>query len=126
MLRKVSQSGPQIGSERRRARSLHTSMHSVKHARPAGSRRQMGDGFENAGEPLNECARAVVRTAGLHRPIDEKWTAHDGVTIDKSPVAAVGTLIAIVAHGEIFAGGDDDLIALNRVLGVGGPFGNHL
>src|SRR4051794_17533149 len=86
----------------------------------------MGDGFENAGEPLNECAGAVVRTAGLHRPIDEKWATHDGVAIDKSPVAAVGTLIAIVTHGEIFPGRDDDLVAPDMVLDVAGPFGNHL
>ena len=89
-------------------------MDGVKHSMPAGARGKMHKGIEDAQQPLPESAVAsVIGAGGVDGPIDKKGMAHDGVAIDKSPVAAVLAMIAIISHGEIFAGRNDHFISLN-------------
>src|SRR5262245_6137096 len=122
MSRKVSQSAREMGSkrprdlgveirsagtakilkpeERRQARLLQAgpapqSVDGMEHAAPACARRQVREGFEDAAQPLEKGAGVVVGAAGLHRPVNQKRTAHDGFAIDKTPVATVRTLVAI-------------------------------
>src|SRR6266576_1254557 len=56
---------------------------------------------------------AVVGAPRVHRPVNQKRPPHDGVTIHKSPIAAVLTEIAIVPHGEIFSRRHDDFISMH-------------
>ena len=89
-------------------------MNGVKHSMPASACGKMHKGIEDARQPLPESAVAsVIGAGGIDGPIDEKGMAHDGVTVDKTPVTAVLAMIAIISHGEIFTGRDDHFISLN-------------
>src|SRR5579862_2907395 len=87
----------------------------------------MNNRFEYASEATPE--RAVARIIGarrVHRPINQKWPAHNRVTVHKSPVAAVLTVIAVIAHRKIFARRNNQLISLYVLLNVGPPFVDHI
>jgi len=96
-------------------------MDSMEHAAPAGARGKMGDGVENGEEALAEGGLGIIVAVGVHRPVDEEGAAHDGFAVDKAPVAAVGAVVAVIAHGEILAGRYDELVALNVVSDFAGP-----
>ena len=53
---------------------------------------------------------------GDEGPVDEERAAHDVFAGDEAPVAAVEADRAVVAHGEVVAGGHDKVFALD-VLG---------
>src|SRR5580693_6120510 len=92
-------------------------MHRAEHAAPARSRRQMRRCLKNPRQTRPESACAVVVAAGeVHRPIDQKWAAHNGVAIDETPVAAVLAAIAIVAHRKKLVGRHNNLVTLNMIL----------
>src|ERR1700722_14809113 len=107
-------------------------MDGVKHSMPAGARGKMHQSVEDAHQALPESAIASVIGAGsVDGPIDKKRVTHNGVAVDKSPVAAVLAVVAIITHGEIFAGRNDHFISLNIFAQLGTPFvddvqGNHL
>src|SRR5262249_24001123 len=84
----------------------------------------MREGVHNTGESLEKGAvlRVIIGRC-FHRPIDEKRPPHDGVAIDETPVAAVGTKIAIVAHGKKFVGRHNDFVASHVMFDVADPFG---
>src|SRR5208337_163096 len=97
----------------------------VQHAAPTGARGEMRQGVENGGDALAERGIGVVVAGGVDRPVDEKGAAHDGLAINKAPVAAVGAVVAVIAHGEIFARGNYQFIALDIFADDVDPFRLH-
>src|SRR6202043_2965506 len=91
-------------------------VHGVQHPAPTRSRRKMQERVKDSAQPLPKGTWVVVGGARFDRPIDQERPAHDGVAIDESPVAAVGTLVAIVTHGKVFSRRNDNLVALDVLL----------
>src|SRR5256885_496955 len=54
----------------------------------------------------------AARRALVVRPVDEHRAPDDGLARDVAPVAAVLTVVAVVAHGEVVAFGHDELFPL--------------
>src|SRR5579859_2867719 len=68
-----------------------------------------------------------VLVVGLDkRPVDEQGTADDIGSRHKAPVTAVEADGAIVSHGEVPAGGNHEIFALDVVGKVGGPGRCHV
>jgi len=63
----------------------------------------------------------VIIAVGVDGPVDEEGAAHDGFAVDKAPVAAVGAVVAIIAHGEIFSWRHDQFVALYVFADFVGP-----
>lgn len=63
---------------------------------------------------------------GLERPVDEEGSAYDVLTWDEAPVAAIETFGAVVAHGEDFAGGNDEVAVLNVAWEFVAPAGGDV
>src|ERR1700678_2142020 len=61
----------------------------------------------------------LILIVGLdERPVDKEWTAYDVRSRHKAPVAAVEADGAVIAHGEVTARGDHQILS----LGVVGEF----
>src|ERR1043165_9876453 len=64
-----------------------------------------------AEEVEEEAERAFrVRRALVVRPVDEHRATDDGVARDVAPEAALLAVVAVVAHHEVVAFGDDELL----------------
>ena len=63
---------------------------------------------------------------GLERPVDEEGSAYDVFARDEAPVAAIEAFGAVVAHGEDFAGGDDEVAVLDVAGEFVGPAGGDV
>ena len=50
----------------------------------------------------------------LEGEVNEERFADDGLARNKSPVAAVFAVVAVVAHDEVVAGGDDEVAVFNE------------
>src|SRR5260370_34536279 len=72
----------------------------------------------------NVSTTAIVAAFRRHGPVNQERPPHDGITINKSPVAAVLTVLAVVTHGAILSGGDDNLVTLNILADPMAPFRN--
>src|SRR5258708_24430050 len=98
-------------------------MYGMEQPAPSRAGRQMHQRPQNAGQSRPEGAiSAVVGALGIHRPVNQKGTPHDGIAVHESPIAAVLTVIAVVAHGEILFGRDHDFVALNIFPDLSLPF----
>src|SRR5208282_1099710 len=84
-------------------------VHGVQHPAPTCSRGKVQECVKDSAQPLPKGTWVVVGGARFDRPIDQERPAHDRIAIDESPVAAVGTLVAIVTHGKVFSGRNDNL-----------------
>src|SRR3989442_12490612 len=69
---------------------------------------------------------AVIAAGRIHRPVHQKGAPHNGVAVHKSPVAAILAVVAIVTHGEVFSGGNNDLVALHVFPALRPPFGDYI
>src|SRR5580704_19055513 len=96
----------------------------VQHAAPARAGRKMQQRVKNTSQALPKSPRVVVRAAGFDRPVNQKGAAHDRFAIDKPPVAAVGAMVAVIAHREILAGRHDNFVTLDVLLDLVRPFWN--
>src|SRR5258708_15846982 len=85
----------------------------------------MSNRVEDGEDALAEGSVGVVVAGCVDRPVDKERAAHDGFAVDEAPVAAVGAVVAIIAHGEIFSGGHDEFIALNVFSNFVRPFDLH-
>src|SRR6266481_5113911 len=103
-------------------------MDGVEHAAPAGACGKVGDGIENGEDTLAEGGFGVIVGICVDGPVNEEGAAHDGFAVDKAPVTAVGAVVAIIAHGEIFSGRDDEFVTLDVVEGIvaGGRVMDHV
>src|SRR5580700_5074157 len=100
------------------ATSVDLAQHSMP-PRPAGKMNQRL--FDPAGG-AQEASIAVISGRGFDRPIDHRRSAHDRVTVDKAPVAAIPTVISVIAHREITICGNDELALLDVGHEFEGPF----
>src|SRR4029077_7712544 len=73
-------------------------------------------------QSLRESIQPVIRGSCVDRPIDQKGTAHDRAAVHKAPVAAIKTVIAIVAHRKISVGWNDKFVPAHIFSQVMGPF----
>src|ERR1700691_6067787 len=60
------------------------------------------------------------------RPIDEKRASHDVGSRHKAPVAADKADGAVIAHGEVTAWGDHEVLSLNVIGKIEGPGWGHI
>src|ERR1700682_2144074 len=89
-------------------------MHGAQHSAPASARRKMPQGVKYSRQAVPKGTVAgIISAGGFHRPINQKRSAHNGVTIDKAPIAAILTMVSIVAHRKIFSRRDCHLVACN-------------
>src|SRR5882762_9665402 len=87
----------------------------------------MSQGLKNARQARPESSLSAVIAAGrVDRPVHQKGAPHDGVAVHKSPVAAILAVVAIVTHGEVFSGGNNDLVALHVFPDLRPPFGDDI
>src|SRR6266403_4085546 len=100
-------------------------MNSMEHPAPACAGGQVRQGVKHAAQALSKSRLPVISRSRVHRPINQKRTAHDGVAVNKTPVAAVKAVVAVVAHCKISSGWNDKLVALNIPSNVSSPFWFH-
>src|SRR5258705_4695813 len=100
-------------------------MDGVEHAVPAGACGKVGDGIENGEDTLAEGGFGVIIAIGVDGPVNEEGAAHDGFAVDKPPVAAVGAVVAIIAHSEIFSGRDDEFVTVDVLADFVSPLDLH-
>src|SRR4051812_14672249 len=65
--------------------------------------------------------RGWLRVATVHAEVDEQRTSHDVLARHEAPVAAVGAVVAVVAHHEVVAFGHDELMVLDQSVHFGSP-----
>ncbi len=63
----------------------------------------------------------VVAVMLLEREVDEKGFADDGFAWDKAPVPAVFAVVAVVAHDEVVAGGNDEFAVVDQAAHANPP-----
>ena len=85
----------------------------------------MGEGVEDGEDALAKGGVGVIVPVGVDGPIDEEGPAHDGFAVNEAPVAAVGAVVAIVTHGEIFPLRDDQFVSLDVFANFVGPLDLH-
>src|SRR5882672_10821398 len=85
-------------------RMAFTSVNHMQHAVPPGSREEVCEHRHKAFEGASGRFVLVVLAPGLVRPVDQERFSFDVVAAQKSPVAAVLRVVAIVAHHEILVG----------------------
>ena len=89
---------------------------------PAGAAGKMHQGFADAAQGAGEAAVGIILRGGLDRPINQDGTAHDGVAVHESPVAAIQTAVTIIAEHEIMIRGNDEFAILDVIENPIGPF----
>lgn len=77
-------------------------------------------------EALADALLVDLVGGSLERPVDEEGAAYDVLAWDEAPVAAIEAFGAVVAHGEDFAGGDDEVAVLNVAGELVAPAGGYV
>ena len=88
----------------------------VEGAAPAGLVEDVDEDVAHEGDAVGDGGLVDLVGGGLEGPVDEHGPADDVFAGDESPEAAVEGLGAVVAHGEDFAGWDDE-VAVDDVVG---------
>src|SRR5690349_24776963 len=101
------------------------SVDGVEHTAPARAGGEMSERVEDGENAPAEGGVRVIAAGGVNGPVNEERAAHDGLAVDEAPITAVGAVVAIVAHGEIFSGRDDQFVALNVFADLVRPFDLH-
>src|SRR6202035_1276974 len=117
---------PWIVAEAAREKKRGALMHRAQHAVPASPGGQVNQTVDNAADSAGKRVVAVFLFRAENRPINYYRPAHDGFPVDKAPIAAIPTVVAIVAHGKVIAGGNQDLTIMSVAENLGGPFGLHI
>src|ERR1700761_8885652 len=107
--------GPADGLAARRESLLNE----MEGALPACLVEDVDENVAHEAEAIADALLVDLVGGGLERPVDEEGAAYDVLARDEAPVAAVEAFGAVVAHGEDFAGGDDEV----AILDVAGEFG---
>src|SRR5438477_1478917 len=90
-----------------------SSSHKLESSSPAGLVEEMHDHFAHEKETIAPGSLEVLPIRSFKRPVDKHRPPDNIFLGNKSPVAAVQTHSAVVAHGEVMAGRYDDVLALN-------------
>src|SRR5215469_17200712 len=105
-----------------RAWSAESSTHHPEGSPPASLVKEVNHDFGEEAQTLAEFLLQVLIPWSFKRPVDEHRPSDQVLAGYESPVPAVITDIAVVAHGEIAVRGDHDVIALNVLLQRSFPF----
>src|SRR5437868_5380508 len=97
-------------------------MNSMQHPAPACAGGQVRQSVKHSTQALSESRLPVISRSRVHRPINQKRAAHDGIAVNKTPVAAVKAVVTVVAHCKISSGRNDKFVALNIPSNVSSPF----
>src|SRR5579859_646621 len=94
-----------------------TSVHQVKQAVPARQAEEMQSGVNKRGDAVPNRLGLVTGLLGnVKRPEDKQGPADDVLFGNKTPVAAVEAVIAVVAHGEVMVWRNDHIAILDAGL----------
>ena len=75
--------------------------------------KEVNDDVGNEAEPIGDRSHLVLIGWRDEGPVDEHGTADDISLGNKSPEAAIVADVAIVSHGEVAVGGDNDVFTLD-------------
>jgi hypothetical protein len=97
--------------------------HDVEHTPPARFGKEMTDDIEDEADAVAPGCFQVLIVGRFEGPVNEHGTAKNVVARDESPETAVVAGVAIIAHGEIAIGRDNDVAIFD--MGSHGelPFG---
>src|ERR1700686_3235479 len=98
----------------------------MEHAGPSRPRGQMGNSIQEVQQPPVEGPVHFVFTGALNRPVDDHRAANDCFAVYKPPESAVPTVIAIIAHREVFVRWDYKLPIMNVCKDLTGPLRLHI
>src|SRR5664279_471028 len=90
--------------------------HYVESAAPARLVKKVQDHVADEADSVSGALLVDLVAGGDEGPVDEERSADDVFAGDETPVAAVEADGAVVAHGKVLAGGDDEVFTLD-VLG---------
>ncbi len=88
-------------------------LNEMEGALPACLIEDVDEDVAHEAEALADALLVDLVGGSLERPVDEEGAAYDVLARDEAPVAAVEAFGTVVAHGEDFAGGDDEVAVLN-------------
>ncbi len=115
--------GPARWDESRRRNLLFDEM---ERAFPACLVEDVDDDVDHEAEALADALLVDLVGGGFEGPVDEEGAADDVFARDEAPVAAIEAFGAVVAHGEDFAGGDDEVAVLDVAGELVGPAGGDV
>lgn len=95
-------------------------------AAPAGLVEEMNDDVDDKADAVANRGFVDLVFRSDERPIDEERAAYDVFAGHEAPVTAVEAHGAIIAHGKVFARRDDQIVPLNVIRQVYGPFGGYI
>src|ERR1700751_5483158 len=76
------------------------SMHHVEHPGPAGLVEEMKDDVEQPRDAVADALALIFIARSDEGPVNEHGPADDVFVRHKTPIAAVETHVAVIAHGE--------------------------
>src|ERR1700744_6130939 len=89
---------------------IQSLLHQVQGAAPARLVEEVDDDMEDKAHAVANGGLVDLVFRGNKRPVNDKRAAHDVFAWHKTPVTAVEAHRAIVAHGEIMARRDDQIV----------------
>src|SRR5215472_3200376 len=123
----MAEATPRPASLAQAPRYVHSdqssSAHNSKGTAPARLSKEVQDEVESLREPVPYGRLQVLPARGLKRPVNEQRLARGEPAWDKTPEAAVPTVLTIVAHGEKAVRRNDQFAALNVVRQRRSPVG---
>src|SRR5215472_12709605 len=90
--------------------SFENLVHQPQRAIPARDLENVAHGIQEPVKFITGGWGPGIGVGSLHRPINKERPAHDVFPGHESPVATVGTVVAIVAHHEVVSFRHDQLI----------------
>src|SRR5215469_10048977 len=94
--------------------SPYDSVHPVEHSLPPGFVEKVQGYMSVECQPVAQIGSEILICRGFERPVDEQRSADDVLFRDASEIAAVVAHVAVVAHHEVVAVGDDNVLALHE------------
>src|SRR5580692_826037 len=80
---------------------------------PAGLVKEVDHNLAQEKQPVAPACPAILIFRRLKRPVDKHWPSDDVFLGDESPIAAVEAHAAMIAHREIVAGRNHEILPLN-------------
>src|ERR1035438_5972608 len=93
---------------------------------PAGLIEKVQHNFAQKQNAIAPGGLAILVIRRLKRPVNEHGTPDDVFLWDESPVAAIEAHAAMVAHGKVVVGRNDNVIPLDVGLQIHHPVGKNI
>src|SRR5207244_11180607 len=85
-------------------------------SRPACLREEIRDKISDLLDAVHYVGSTVFIRIRFIRPVDDQPFPDDELARNEAPVAAVGAVVAVIAHGEIKVRRNDDLAVFRKVF----------